>query len=135
MMGIRAAKGRYAMATEVTEIASVPNMSTPEVLEHIARDTKVLISMPFVRGITPRVLVERGRRETQLDAAGLERCYGIFRVDEIGLPVFDRGLLYGDGLFEGVLVSKGRLFQWREHVARLYATADRSQIEIPYTPP
>jgi branched-chain amino acid aminotransferase len=123
------------MATEVTEIASVPNMSTPEVLEHIARDTKVLISMPFVRGITPRVLVERGRRETQLDAAGLERCYGIFRVDEIGLPVFDRGLLYGDGLFEGVLVSKGRLFQWREHVARLYATADRLQIEIPYTPP
>jgi branched-chain amino acid aminotransferase len=122
------------MATEVTEIASVPNMSTLEVLEHIARDTKVLISMPFVRGITPRVLVERGRRETQLDAAGLERCYGIFQVDEIGLPVFDRGLLYGDGLFEGVLVSKGRLFQWREHVARLYATADRLQIEIPYTP-
>jgi branched-chain amino acid aminotransferase len=109
-------------------------MSTLEVLEHIACDTKVLISMPFIRGITPRVLVERGRRETRLDAAGLERCYGIFQVDEIGLPVFDRGLLYGDGLFEGVLVSKGRLFQWREHVARLYATADRLQIEIPYAP-
>lgn len=120
------------MAT--TEIISVPNLSTVEVLEHIARDTKILVSMPYVRGITPRILLEKGRREgISGDPTGERRC-GIFRVDEIGVPVFDHGLLYGDGVFEGVLVKKERLFQWREHLERLYANAERLRIQIPYTP-
>jgi branched-chain amino acid aminotransferase len=122
------------MATQVTEITSAPKTSTLDFLERLADDTRIFISMPCVRGITPRIMLEKGTRETLSEKSGVERCFGIFRPDEIGLPLLDHGLLYGDGIFEGVRVSEGRLFQWREHVERLYATAERLQIEIPYTP-
>src|SRR5262249_9338163 len=126
----RKKEGSLMATTHITS----PKMSTLEALGHIARDTRILISMPCVPGITPRALLERGRPEAASGEGVLERSYGIFRVDEIGLPLFDHGSLYGDAAFEGVLCSNGRLFQWREHVERLYATARRLQIEVPYTP-
>lgn len=55
-------------------------------------------------------------------------------IPSVGLPVLDHGLLYGDGVFEGILVIDGRLFKWREHLNRLYSSADRLQLKIPYTP-
>jgi branched-chain amino acid aminotransferase len=122
------------MATEVTNVSIVPSTSLAENLERIARDTRIFISMPYVRGITPRALVAGGRHEDSPSSSAVERCSGIFRLDDVGLPAFDHGLLYGDGVFEGVLVTGGRLFQWREHLQRLYASADRLQIKIPYTP-
>ncbi len=122
------------MATEVANISIASNPSIAENLEGIARDTRVFISMPYVRGITPRALVEKSRREDSPSIGGVERCYGVFRLDEVGLPAFDHGLLYGDGAFEGVIVRRGRLFQWREHLERLYASANQLQIQIPYTP-
>jgi len=84
------------MATEVANISIVSNPSIAENLEGIARDTRVFISMPYVRGITPRALVEKSRREDSPSIGGVERCYGVFRLDEVGLPAFDHGLLYGD---------------------------------------
>jgi branched-subunit amino acid aminotransferase/4-amino-4-deoxychorismate lyase len=35
------------------------------------------------------------------------------------ISVLDRGFLYGDGLFEGVLIKNGRPFRWPEHMERL----------------
>lgn len=99
-------------------------------LERIARETRVFISMPYVKGVTPRVLAEQGTPEE----GEAERFYGTFRIDEVGLPTFDHGVLYGDAVFEGVLLVAGRLFQWREHIQRLYASANLVQIEIPYSP-
>ncbi len=122
------------MATEVANTNIVRNISCMENLERVARNTKVFVSMPYVKGITPRALVAGGRREEVPSASGVERWCGVFGLDEVGLPVFDHGLLYGDGVFEGVLASYGRLFQWREHLERLYASAGRLQIQIPYTP-
>ena len=37
----------------------------------------------------------------------------------------DRGLLYGDGLFETIAVRNGRVSSWRRHMARLQAGCDR----------
>src|SRR5699024_9614953 len=36
-----------------------------------------------------------------------------------GVPFDDRGLAYGDGLFETVLVRDGKALLWSEHLARL----------------
>ncbi|MCL2816778.1 MAG: branched-chain-amino-acid transaminase [Clostridiales bacterium] len=40
---------------------------------------------------------------------------------EAKVSVFDHGLLYGDGVFEGIRVYGGRVFKLREHIDRLYA--------------
>ncbi len=43
--------------------------------------------------------------------------------EKAALSVFDHGVLYGDGVFEGVRAYKGRVFRLEEHVARLYDSA------------
>ena len=42
---------------------------------------------------------------------------------EAVVSVFDHGLLYGDGVFEGIRTYDGRVFRLREHVDRLYRSA------------
>jgi len=49
------------------------------------------------------------------------------------IEVLDRGLQYGDGLFETVLIQDGRPCQWRRHLDRLYAGAQRLGIPLPAT--
>ena len=53
---------------------------------------------------------------------------------EASVSLFDRGFLYGDGLFEAVRVSGGEPFLWREHVERLFAGAAFLQIAPPVSP-
>ncbi|WP_456270126.1 aminodeoxychorismate lyase [Kushneria sp. AK178] len=54
-------------------------------------------------------------------------------MDENGstVPLTDRGLAYGDGLFETVLVRDGVPFLWNEHLARLTQGAQRLGFEPP----
>jgi len=47
------------------------------------------------------------------------------------ISVYDHGLLYGDGVFEGIRVYNGKIFKWREHVERLYDSARHIGLEIP----
>ena len=47
------------------------------------------------------------------------------------ISVFDHGLLYGDGIFEGIRAYNGRVFQLKEHVDRLYASAQAILLTIP----
>jgi len=49
------------------------------------------------------------------------------------VSVFDHGLLYGDGVFEGIRVYDGRVFRLGKHLDRLYASAKGAWIEIPMT--
>lgn len=49
------------------------------------------------------------------------------------ISVFDHGLLYGDGVFEGIRAYKGRVFRLRQHVDRLYASAKAILMDIPMT--
>lgn len=48
------------------------------------------------------------------------------------ISVFDRGFLYGDGLFETLRVVNGKPFRWREHWTRLEAGAKFLKIRLPY---
>jgi branched-chain amino acid aminotransferase len=47
------------------------------------------------------------------------------------ISVYDHGLLYGDGVFEGIRVYEGKVFRLREHVDRLYESARHIKLEIP----
>jgi branched-chain amino acid aminotransferase len=50
---------------------------------------------------------------------------------EAKISVFDHGLLYGDGIFEGIRAYNGRVFRLREHIDRLYCSAKAILLEIP----
>lgn len=49
------------------------------------------------------------------------------------ISVLDHGLLYGDGVFEGIRIYNGKVFKLREHVERLYASAKAILLTIPMT--
>jgi len=49
------------------------------------------------------------------------------------LSVFDHGTLYGDGVFEGIRAYGGKIFQCQAHMDRLFLSAKKIRLEIPYT--
>lgn len=52
---------------------------------------------------------------------------------EAKVSVFDHGLLYGDGVFEGIRAYDGYVFKLEEHLDRLYASAKAIRLEVPLT--
>jgi len=50
------------------------------------------------------------------------------------VSVFDHGLLYGDGVFEGIRVYSGKVFRLREHLERIYDCAKAIDLTIPIAP-
>lgn len=50
------------------------------------------------------------------------------------VSVFDHGLLYGDGVFEGIRVYGGKVFLLKEHIDRLYESAKAIRLTIPVSP-
>jgi branched-chain amino acid aminotransferase len=53
--------------------------------------------------------------------------------DEATISVYDHGLLYGDGVFEGIRVYGRKVFLLGEHVDRLYESANAIRLTIPMT--
>lgn len=51
--------------------------------------------------------------------------------DNASVSVFDHGLLYGDGVFEGIRAYDGIVFKLEEHVERLYNSAKVINLDIP----
>jgi branched-chain amino acid aminotransferase len=47
------------------------------------------------------------------------------------ISVFDHGLLYGDGIFEGIRAYNGRVFKLTEHIDRLFYSAKAILLKIP----
>jgi len=47
------------------------------------------------------------------------------------ISVFDHGLLYGDGVFEGIRVYNHRIFELEAHIKRLYESAKAIRLEVP----
>src|SRR6201998_4469451 len=50
------------------------------------------------------------------------------------ISVFDHGLLYGDGVFEGIRAYNGRVFKLKAHIDRLFYSAKAILLEIPISP-
>lgn len=47
------------------------------------------------------------------------------------VSVFDHGLLYGDGIFEGIRAYNGRVFKLKEHIDRLFCSARAILLKVP----
>jgi branched-chain amino acid aminotransferase len=57
----------------------------------------------------------------------------LFDKADARISVYDHGLLYGDGVFEGIRVYSGRIFKVEEHLTRLFDSAKTLRLAIPYT--
>jgi len=51
--------------------------------------------------------------------------------EDAKITVFDHGLLYGDGVFEGIRIYNGRIFELDAHIKRLYESAKAIRLAIP----
>jgi branched-chain amino acid aminotransferase len=54
-----------------------------------------------------------------------------YKKEEAFVSVFDHGLLYGDGVFEGIRAYNGRIFRLEQHLERLYNSAKAIWLDIP----
>ena len=52
--------------------------------------------------------------------------------DRAVVSVFDRGFLYGDGLFETVRICRGKPFRWAQHLERLHRGAEFLSLQLPF---
>ncbi len=50
---------------------------------------------------------------------------------EAKISVYDHGLLYGDGVFEGIRCYNGNVFRLKQHIDRLYDSAKAINLEVP----
>jgi len=57
----------------------------------------------------------------------------LFGKADAKISVYDHGLLYGDGVFEGIRIYDGKIFRLRQHVERLFESARAINLEIPLT--
>jgi branched-chain amino acid aminotransferase len=76
--------------------------------------------------------VETRRRETK--PAKESKIYidgKFYSKSDAKISVFDHGLLYGDGIFEGIRFYNGRVFRLEEHLARLWDSAHSIRLEVP----
>lgn len=55
-----------------------------------------------------------------------------YEKNEAKISVYDHGLLYGDGVFEGIRIYNGKIFKCKEHVDRLFDSARSICLDIPY---
>ena len=55
----------------------------------------------------------------------------LFDKADAKVSVYDHGLLYGDGVFEGLRVYNGKVFRLKEHIDRFYDSARHIWLEIP----
>ena len=57
----------------------------------------------------------------------------LYDKDDAKISVYDHGLLYGDGVFEGIRSYGGKAFRLEAHLERLYDSARAIRLEIPMT--
>jgi len=66
---------------------------------------------------------------------GIIYASGAFRpAADAAVSVFDHGLLYGDGVFEGIRAYNGRVFKLERHIERLFESARAIRLRIPVPP-
>jgi branched-chain amino acid aminotransferase len=77
--------------------------------------------------------VTDGRSRAGLDE-GVIYVSGQFRpAADATVSVFDHGLLYGDGIFEGIRAYNGRVFKLERHIDRLFDSAKAVRLDLPHS--
>lgn len=82
---------------------------------------------------TERVSMQTGPVNPFAPRPGLLVWMGaeIVPVEQASVSVFDHGLLYGDGIFEGIRIYNGKIFKEKEHLKRLAQSAKAIRLELP----
>ena len=96
----------------------------------------MVIEKPKRSGATPKqaapALATRGNSSSpNAKAARIYIDGEFFSEAEAKISVFDHGLLYGDGIFEGIRFYNGRVFRLEEHLERLWDSARSICLDIP----
>ncbi|HLC85606.1 MAG TPA: aminotransferase class IV [Candidatus Nanoarchaeia archaeon] len=93
---------------------------------------RAFVSMP-VTPLTPKWFWEHPAVSDAKTKEGVERRHGILKFDECALSPFDHGGLYGDGVFEGILIKHEQVYKLRDHLERLERSARGIGLELPYS--
>jgi branched-chain amino acid aminotransferase len=91
------------------------------------------IHEPGADAVIEPAVESRPRRATGVKEAKIYIDGKFYPEAEAKISVFDHGLLYGDGIFEGIRFYNGRVFRLEEHLRRLWDSAHSIQLKIPMT--
>src|SRR5213080_389255 len=88
---------------------------------------------PRAEAVIEPAVESRPRRTTGVKEAKIFIDGKFYSEADAKISVFDHGLLYGDGIFEGIRFYNGRVFRLEEHLHRLWDSARSICLEIPMT--
>jgi branched-chain amino acid aminotransferase len=91
------------------------------------------IHKPGAEAVIEPAVESRPRRATGVKEAKIYIDGKFYAEADAKVSVFDHGLLYGDGIFEGIRFYNGRVFRLEEHLRRLWDSARSICLEIPMT--
>jgi branched-chain amino acid aminotransferase len=91
------------------------------------------IHEPGAKAVIEPAVESRPRRTTGVKEAKIYIDGKFYSEANAKISVFDHGLLYGDGIFEGIRFYNGRVFRLEEHLHRLWESARSICLEIPMT--
>jgi branched-chain amino acid aminotransferase len=91
------------------------------------------IHEPGAEAVIEPAVESRPRRATGVKEAKIYIDGKFYSEANAKISVFDHGLLYGDGIFEGIRFYNGRVFRLEEHLHRLWDSARSICLEIPMT--
>ena len=91
------------------------------------------IHEPGAEAVVEPAVESRPRRATGVKEAKIYIDGKFYSEANAKISVFDHGLLYGDGIFEGIRFYNGRVFRLEEHLHRLWDSARSICLEIPMT--
>ncbi len=91
------------------------------------------IHEPGAEAVIEPAVESRPRRTTGVKEAKIYIDGKFYSEANAKISVFDHGLLYGDGIFEGIRFYNGRVFRLEEHLLRLWDSARSICLEIPMT--
>jgi branched-chain amino acid aminotransferase len=119
-------------------------VETPEIFHAIMKtsnDGGTVIDEPQTRKAVSKTTVKPAvgaRSDAPKGAVKESKIYidgKIYSESDAKISVFDHGLLYGDGIFEGIRFYNGRIFRLQEHLARLWDSAHSICLEVPMSIP
>src|SRR4029079_18076486 len=93
------------------------------------------IREPGAEAVIEPGVESRARRTTGVKDAKIYIDGKFYPEANAKISVFDHGLLYGDGIFEGIRFYNGRVFRLEEHLERLWDSARSICLEIPMSMP
>src|SRR4030081_3007146 len=91
------------------------------------------IHEPGAEAVTEPAVESRPRRTTGVREAKIYIDGKFYSEANAKVSVFDHGLLYGDGIFEGIRFYNGRVFRLEQHLERLWNSARSICLDIPMT--